>query len=118
LHLRRVGRLALIAMVGLALAPTLSLALASVDGDALARADVCTLRGAGGDGSGPSLLGHLVAQCPYCGLGADAPGLPGTLRVAAACDGAGAMPLPAAPQAPASVAAWTDALPRAPPRLP
>lgn len=124
-HLRPLTWLALVAVLALALMPTLSHALAFARGDAIAWAEVCTPQGVkvvavdGSDADAPVAplnIGQHLEHCPFCKLGShDAlplwPALPAV-----------AEPLPPGPflpplwlQAPRTLHAWASAQPRAPP---
>ncbi|HSI61328.1 MAG TPA: DUF2946 family protein, partial [Ideonella sp.] len=81
-HLRRLSWIALLAILSLALAPTISHALASSAAGGSAWAEICTPQGtrlvALDDGQPPApalSFGHLD-HCPLCGLSGTALGLP------------------------------------------
>jgi len=125
-RLRPFAFIALVAMMALALLPTISRALAFGSGDT-SLAQICTPKGmktvvfdlAGADEPSPvqdPAAAHLV-DCPYCTLGADHAPLP----LAAATTSAMAAPADAVPRlflhAPRTLFAWASAQPRAPPIL-
>ena len=115
--------LALVAMLALALLPTVSHALAFARGGA-AWAEVCTPQGmrlvavdaaqAADNGAPAQAAGHLE-HCPLCALGADAPPLPPAPPAALRLPVAGAEPPPLFLQAARTLHAWRSAQPRAPP---
>lgn len=127
LHLPSLAWFAIVAMLALALLPTVSRAMAQAQGGRTAGAELCTaqgmvrviLDGAPGDpAAGPvspeTASGHLD-HCPFCSLSAQAAGLasapPWPLTLVAA---AGHLPPPCL-QAPHTRLAWCSAQPRAPP---
>lgn len=115
--------LALVAMLALALLPTLSHALAFARGGA-AWAEVCTPQGmrlvavdaaqAAETGAPVQVAGHLE-HCPLCALGADLPALPPAPPVALPLPLAAADPPPLFLHAPRTLFAWRSAQPRGPP---
>jgi hypothetical protein len=118
-HRRAVVLLGLLGMLALALAPTLSRALAAPGGGG-ALAWICTPQGLkrvpaeDGGRSGPATAGHADA-CAYCLFGAGAaplpaspPVLPDGATATVTARGLGADPIPASPHG--------AALPRGPPR--
>jgi hypothetical protein len=116
-HLRFANWLALVAMLALAVLPTLSHAMA---GSSNGFAEVCTPQGpkviALADGEQqPSSASLHLEHCPYCIAGIGAVGMPPAPLV---------LPLPAAEaalqpplflQAPRTLFAWAVAQPRGPP---
>ncbi|MBL8347401.1 MAG: DUF2946 domain-containing protein [Rubrivivax sp.] len=120
LRLRPATWLALIAVLALALAPTVSRALAFAHGEA-AWAEVCTPLGlklqAVADAGEEAPAAHLgqLEHCGFCGLSTGAAPLP----VTASADLPSATAAEALPalflQAPRTLFAWLSALPRAPP---
>ena len=115
--------LALVAMLALALLPTVSHALAFARGGA-AWAEVCTPQGmrlvsvdaaqAVDTGAPVQAAGHLE-HCPLCALGADLPALP-PAPLAALPQPLGVAPMPALfLHAPRTLFAWRSAQPRGPP---
>lgn len=120
LHLRPATWLALIAVLALAFAPTVSRALAFANGEA-AWAEVCTPLGmklqsvaAAGEEAPAADLGQ-VEHCGFCGFSAGAAPLPVLptqgLVLAAAVQARPSLFL----QAPRTLFAWLSAQPRAPP---
>lgn len=124
-HLHRVTWLALVAVLALALMPTLSHALAFARGDAVAWTEVCTPQGIkvvaldsaeDPTPATPVSTGQHLEHCPFCKLGSDdALALPPAPLALAE-------PLPPGPflpplflQAPRTLHAWAAAQPRAPP---
>ncbi len=124
-HLRPLTWLALVAVLALALMPTLSHALTFARGDTVAWAEVCTPQGLkvvavdGRDAEAPAAPVNIAAHlehCPFCKLSShDALPLPPALPAVAE-------PLPPGPflpplwlQAPRTLHAWASAQPRAPP---
>ncbi|MFT3664133.1 DUF2946 family protein [Piscinibacter sp.] len=117
---RRATWLALVAMLGLALAPTLSQAVAaSQAGDPWA--EICSMggatmtaspAGAGQAGADGAHLGH----CPLCGQVGDTPMLPGAEYQPVQVDGATQRPALFL-HAPRTLFAWAAARARAPPLL-
>jgi hypothetical protein len=124
-HLPSFAWLAIVAMLALAMLPTVSRAMAA-QGDGSSWAEICTAQGMKrvaldsqpGEPAQPavpeSASGHLD-HCPFCGLSAQAvhvpPAPPPVLDVSAA---AGHLP-PLFLQAPRTLFAWCRAQPRAPP---
>ncbi len=121
-HLRPATWLALIAVLALALAPTVSRALAFAHGEA-AWTEVCTPLGlklqAVADTGEEAPAAHLgqLEHCGFCGFSTGAAPLP----VAASHDLPAATAAEALPvlflQAPRTLLAWRSAQPRAPPSL-
>ncbi len=119
-HRRFITWLALGVLVLAALAPAVSRALASAQGDAWALAQVCSAdagqRG-GADGGTPGGTAHAFEHCPFCALHSDGWGLPPALPAQAEAP-ALRHALPALfLQAPRPLFAWAAALARAPPVL-
>ena len=116
--------LALVAMLALALLPTLSHALAFARGGA-AWAEVCTPQGmrlvavdaaqAAADPDAPAQAAGRLEHCPLCALGADLPALPPAAPAALALPLAAAEPPPLFLHAPRTLFAWHSAQPRGPP---
>lgn len=115
---RRATWLAIFAMLGLALAPAVSHALAG-GGPGNPWAEICSVAGGKlvvSDASGEQAgAGAHLGHCPLCGHLGHAPALP-TAEAADAPnpDGADFLPAPFA-QAPSPPFAWAAAQPRAPP---
>ncbi len=128
-HLRQFTWVALLAIFGLALAPTISHALAAAQGQQSSLAQICTPQGTktlvvAADGSVELLesqsgsdegFANPLEHCPLCGLAAAAPPLPATEPVLV-------LPLTqstAVPRlfllAPRPLFTWSAAQPRAPP---
>ena len=115
---RQATWLAIFAMLGLALAPTVSHALAA-SGPGNPWAEICSVAGgtlvvadaAGTQAEAGAHLGH----CPLCGHLGDAPALPVAESAGAlVVDGADFLPALFA-QSPSPLFAWAAAQPRAPP---
>lgn len=120
--------LALVAMLALALLPTVSHAIAFAAMDSrggVAWAEVCTPQGMrlvavdaaqpAADRSAPvQAAGHLE-HCPLCALGADLPALPPAPPAALPLPLAAADPPPLFLHAPRTLFAWRSAQPRGPP---
>jgi Protein of unknown function (DUF2946) len=123
-HQRLLTWLALVAVLGMALLPTLSHALAFARGDASRWAEVCTPQGmrlvAVDDSAGaedktlPTASGQLE-HCPLCALGAGAMAPPPAPLAVLWLPLAGAEPPTAFLQAPRTAHAWRSAQPRGPP---
>lgn len=122
-HLPSFAWLALVAMLALAMLPTVSRAMASAQGESSAWAEICTAQGMkrvaldsqpGEPAMPESASGHLD-HCPFCGLSAQAldlpPAPPAVLDLSAAADHLPPLFL----QAPRTLFAWCRAQPRAPP---
>ena len=115
--------LALVAMLALALLPTVSHALAFARGGA-AWAEVCTPQGmrlvsvdaaqAVDTGAPVQAAGHLE-HCPFCALGADLPALPPAPAAALPLPLGSAEPPALFLHAPRTLFAWRSAQPRGPP---
>ena len=116
-HLQLGTWLALVAMLALALLPTVSHALA---GEGRGFAEICTPQGmkvlALTDGEQPSTASVHLEHCPYCtvGPGDVAPPPPAPQAMAALAVGFQATP-PLFGAAPRRLFAWALASPRAPP---
>lgn len=112
--------IALVAVLSLALLPTVSHALAFVQGYRAPWAEVCSAqRGprvvAGSDGGAPLTAHAAVEHCAWCGLtGADLV-LPPDAPYAALTAEAGELPAMASAMDAGSRRTWAPALPRAPP---
>jgi hypothetical protein len=125
IQLRRACWLALIAVLALALLPTVSRALAAADGQ-VSWAEVCTPQGmravalaadSGVDEPSPAGAGVALEHCPYCATSAVALGMPPAPVTVSRLPALGTE-LPALfLQAPATLHAWRSAQPRAPPVL-
>jgi hypothetical protein len=124
-HLRPLSAIALLAMLALALLPTLSHAWASARGGSV-WAEVCTPQGVrlvALDGDGPSNDGGVpmsasahLEHCPFCGSTPHA--APPPAQAAPAVPAAVALHVP--PHflhAPRTLHAWRSAQPRGPPSL-
>jgi hypothetical protein len=125
-HQRLSAWIALVAMLAMALLPTLSHALAHARGGASSWAEVCTPQGmrlvaVSADDSLPGgapaqAAGHLE-HCPLCALGADALAPPLSLPPALVLPlGRAGLP-PLFLQAPHTLHAWRSAQPRGPPSV-
>lgn len=123
LQLRRFTWIAICAVLGLALVPTLSHALAFAQGGQSALAEICTPLGtqpatvddAAVDDRAPSTGAHPLEHCAYCASGASALGLLPAAFAALWLPSAGAEVPARLLQAPPMLVAWTAAQPRAPP---
>jgi hypothetical protein len=123
-HLQRFVGLALTAMLALALLPTVAHALSFAQGGKGALAEICTPQGAQWvvvEGSAPGnelpMTGiHHLEDCPYCGQGASALGMPPALPTAWAANSGADVP-PLFLHAPRTQFAWIAAQPRGPPSL-
>ena len=114
-QLQRLTWLALVAMLGLALAPTVSNALSAANASA-PWADICSTAEGGSSPAAPGDLGHLQ-HCPLCCQLAGVLGMPPADVVPLAAPGRqaqGPVPTTAVPRAPR---AWAAAQPRGPPAL-
>ena len=109
--------LALVAMLGLALAPTVSHALAA-SGPGNPWAEICSVAGGAkvvADAAGTQAdAGAHLGHCPLCGQVGAAPALPSAEYVPVRIDGADALPSLFL-HAPSTPFAWAAAQPRAPP---
>ncbi len=122
-RLRLPAWIALVAMLALALLPTVSHALAFARGGA-AWAEVCTPQGmkvvavdAAQAGGEPVLAAGHLEHCPLCALAADHAAPPPAAPVVLALP-AGRMLMPAAfLHAPRTLFAWRSAQPRGPPSI-
>lgn len=123
-QLRAFTWIALLAVFGLALVPTLSHAFAFAQGGKSAKAEICTSQGmqvaafgeaASGDEAPLSGASHLE-HCPYCVQGAGALGMPPAVSVALALPVVG-VEAPAFLHAPRTLFAWAAAQARAPPQV-
>ncbi|MDO9091153.1 MAG: DUF2946 domain-containing protein [Rubrivivax sp.] len=125
-HLHASTWFALVAVLGMALLPTLSHALAFSQGEPRVWAEICTPQGmkrvavdslsgeaAGTTDPATSAAGHLE-HCPWCTLSAPAAGLP-PAPPSVPIVSAAAEHLPRWLQAPRTLWAWGSAQPRAPP---
>ena len=106
---RRSAWLALVAMIGLALVPTLSHALATRLVNAQPWSELCSIDAAGDAGS-------LLAHCPLCAQSGNAPALPGTPRDACLPAQAPDMVAQRASASAGMGSAWVAPPSRAPPR--
>lgn len=123
-HFRLACRLALVAMLALALLPTVSHALAasraagnwtevcSPQGLRLSAAGDAGVAGERGD---PGGAGAHLEHCPFCAPSASALGMPSAYRGAPLLARHDAAPPPRALEAPRRPQAWHSAQPRAPP---
>ena len=124
LHQRTLTWLALVAVLAMALLPTLSHALSFARGDAGRWAEVCTPQGmrlvavddaaGAADATLPTANSHLE-HCPLCALGAGAMAPPPAPLAMLWLPLAGAEPPPAFLHAPRTAFAWRSAQPRGPP---
>ena len=124
-QLRRLSWVAFVALFGLALAPTISHALAHSQGQS-AFTEICTPQGMKrlllddrgapvSDAEPATAISHLD-HCPLCGLGAQAPALPPAQPLPLLDDHGLSQALPSLfLQAPRPLFAWASAQPRAPP---
>ncbi len=118
---RRLAWLALLAMLAMAVFPTVSHALAAARGDS-AWLEVCTAQGvrmveAGDNNSAPADAGAHQQNCPYCAQGAAALGMPPTPSAAFVLPEVGVAMPALFLHAPRTAHAWCSAQPRAPPQL-
>ena len=111
------------AVLALALMPTLSQALAHSRGEASRWAEVCTPQGmkqvllqaeGGGEAIAPAKVANLFDHCAYCTLTPGVAPPPSPLTMADPGDLGGYLP-PLFLQSPRSSFAWAGAQPRAPP---
>jgi hypothetical protein len=122
-RLRHLAWIALAAMLGLALVPTLSHALARSRQLADPSAEICTPAGApalpgnGAARDAPAALAHALVHCPLCVLAASALGAPPAATAQAPLAGEGRPALLAQPARVAHGLAWLQPQPRAPPAL-
>lgn len=114
-HLRRLAAIAMLAVFGIAFAPTVSHALAaSAPGNPWA--EVCSVAGGTAAQASPD-SGRPAAHfdhCPLCGLAAAAPPLPAAAAAWHLAPGE-ALPAPLFLPAPHTLHAWAVVQPRAPP---
>ena len=120
LRLRSAAWLALVALLALALMPTIARALAFAHGDA-SWAEVCTTQGLRltavaqtGDEAPAAGRGHLD-HCAFCALSAGAAPLPSTAAAVLPLSPQTVAPPPLFLHAPRTLFAWGSAQPRAPP---
>lgn len=124
-QLRQLSWIAFVAIFGLALAPTISHALAHGQGDS-AYTEICTPQGMKRlllDASGapasdpaPATAASHLDHCPLCGLGGQTPALPPAQPLLQPGDLGLSQALPTLfLQAPRPLFAWAAAQPRAPP---
>ena len=120
-HLRRLSWIALLAILSLALVPTVSRALMATSG-AFATAEVCSAtEGAArsaDDAAGATDLAHashIFSACAFCALGGIAMALPTTVAFTAAAPAADTTFQAIAPARQGARRPWADARPRAPP---
>lgn len=117
MHRRQHLRAAWLALLLFALAtlmPTVSRAMAHLQGQIAPWAAVCAAADAGNRGEPGDALLHLTAHCPACHLQADSmppPSAPASLALPRAA----AQPPQMAALAPAAAAPWSSGQPRAPP---
>ena len=121
-QLNRLTWLSLVLMLVLALVPTVSRALASVDPGG-PWAEVCSVGGsrlvladAGADSQAPGATSHLD-HCPLCGVGAGPLGLPVEVATHAAPRAEAARWLTWPPSAVPVLHGWTTVRPRGPPHF-
>ncbi|HSV46035.1 MAG TPA: DUF2946 domain-containing protein [Ramlibacter sp.] len=120
--LRRICRLALLAMLALAVLPTVSHALAA-SGGPIGWAEICTPQGARlvavdaseGTPSVPADVAAHLEHCPFCVPAFGALGLPPASALALGLALTSAEPPPLFLHAPRAPHAWRSAQPRAPP---
>ncbi|MBI5255495.1 MAG: DUF2946 domain-containing protein [Burkholderiales bacterium] len=117
-HRRLASWVTLVTLVLATLAPGMARALAHLNGDAQAMAQVCSAYSQP-RGNGPAAPGtdaaHLLAHCPFCALHTDTLGMP---PAAAACALPPALREAVPPlllHAPNTLFAWAPAQARAPP---
>ncbi len=124
-HLKVCNWLALVAVLAMALLPTVSHALAHGQGTGTTWAEVCTPQGmkmvavdvedAAPGSAGSAQPGSHLEHCPYCTGSVTPPGLPpSTFSLPYFDPRAGLVP-PLFLQAPHTLFAWRSAQPRAPP---
>ena len=124
LQLRSICWLALLAMLALALLPSVSHAIAASRSKA-SWGEICTHQGvqmvAQGDAENPApitdaIIGHMES-CPFCGLSAGTLAMPPAPLTAAKLAITGMAPPKLFLHAPRTLFAWRSAQPRAPPSL-
>ncbi|MBP6764886.1 MAG: DUF2946 domain-containing protein [Rubrivivax sp.] len=116
---------ALVAMLALALAPTVSRALALAQGGGSAWAEVCTPQGmvrvalddAPRGTPAPAHAGGMLDHCPFCGLAGQAAGMPPAPPVLPPVQAEQSLVPPLWLQAPHTLFAWRSAQPRGPPQV-
>ncbi|MBT9599167.1 MAG: DUF2946 domain-containing protein [Vitreoscilla sp.] len=120
-HVRQLSWIALLAILGLAIAPTISRAMAA-DSDGPFQAEVCTPKGVklvdaeggSGDPAAPQAGGLHLDHCPLCGLAAGVSLLPAHEARGLGHATRGMAPGPF-PHLPCCVFTWPRAQPRGPP---
>lgn len=125
-HLSSFAWIALVAIWALALLPTLSRAMAALQGEGTAWAEICTAQGMKrvvldhqADGPAqPAMAGGHLDHCPLCGLAAQAVALPPAPPQALDLSTPAAHLPPLFLHAPHTLSAWCPAQPRAPPLNP
>ena len=116
-QLRHLTWLALVAMLGLALVPTLSHAL-NAGANSAPWTEVCSTSASDTPRDAPGAPAASHGQhCPLCSAFSDAAALPQGAAVLRLDTGHGLFVAAAASATPSGRGAWPDALPRAPPRL-
>jgi hypothetical protein len=123
-QLRAFVGLALVAMLAMALLPTVAHALTFAQGGKSSLAEICTPRGmqwvqldaASPDGDGPSTAVEHMQDCPYCSRAVSLTGLPPpVLQLQLQPQTGGAKP-PLFLHAARTLFAWASAQPRGPPQ--
>ena len=115
---------ALVAMLALALLPTVSRAMAFAQGGGGAWAEVCTPQGmvrvalddAPGATPAPAQAGSMLDHCHFCGLASQAAGMPPAPPLLPPVQTADSLVPPLWLQAPHTLFAWRSAQPRGPPQ--
>jgi len=123
LHLPSLAWLALVAMLALALLPTVARAMASAPGDGSVWAEICTaqgmkrvaLNGQPGVPTVPVSASSHLDHCPFCTLSAQALDLPPVPNPVQDAPAAADSPPGLYQQAPREPFAWHRGQPRAPP---
>ena len=125
-HLPSLAWIALLAMLLLALLPTLSRAMAVAQGESAVWAEICTAQGMKrvaldsqtSDPAAPEAAGGHLDHCPFCSLCAQAVGMPPAPLVVRDVSATAEHVPPLFLQAPRTLFAWRRAQPRAPPPNP
>jgi hypothetical protein len=112
--------IALVAVLALALLPTVSHALAFVQGERAPWAEVCSAqrstRVAAGPEGGAPLAGHAaIEHCVWCGLSGTDLVPPPEAACTMRADGSAELPVSVSATEVATCRVWAPALPRAPP---
>jgi hypothetical protein len=126
-HLNACNWLALVAVLAMALLPTVSHALAHGQGTGTTWAEVCTPQGmkmvavdlddAAPGAAGSAQAGSHLEHCPYCTGSVTPQGLPPSTFSLPDFDARAGLVPPLFLQAPHTLFAWRSAQPRAPPQF-